>query len=429
MDNPNRPDQINEILRGKLPLKQVNGLGDLNVENFEGMTYPFEAFESRNKQLDTLTRLYDGDLKEFVKEQPIIVINEFQKVSKRMAELMMAEEPQFSQEVTTEMMDQIYNATYDVVINMMTYGLGLMTTVEDKIDSQNPSLWYPGKDDVDVIVNFEDYTREGPQTIIIDVYDGETVERRRHEYRGQMNNGQIRAEKDSENIGRGMIAQMYRLPIGDAWGTSIIPNLLPLVLGKAGCYSRNDKILDKHSRPVLVVTKTAMDLMQSAQNMFESFSGDESDADVREKLAEQFQEEVDENGVFYKTEADQKLEYVTWDGQLEASFRQIEELGREINDFTGYTGDLTSGKGIPSGVALRRLLLPLYVATQALQNEITKSLIEIVSFTLGTDVEVDWPHPLVVLDDPGGGQGRTPTDNNEQLPQSQLDEREPNVSA
>ena len=424
-------DQIKPVaLRpGKLPLKQITNLGQLDVEDFEGKSYPFEPFVSRNGQIATYTRLYDGDFTEFVDEQPIIAVNEFQKVSKRMAELMLAEEPQFTgQDLSTEMQDEVYNTTYDTIINQMTYGLGIMTAVGQTIESQNPAMWYPGTGDYDIIVDFADYKNDGPQTIIIDVYDGETIERRRHRYNGTPSDGVVKESLGTESLGSGMLVPVYRLPIGDGWGTSVIPNLLPMTLGKSNCYSRNDEILDEHSRPMLVVTKTKRQLENDGLEAFKQFDGKPSNTDIADRLAEQFGEDrIRNNGVYFKTEGDQEVEYVTWDGQLSSSFTQIEELNREINDFTGYTGDLTSGKGIPSGVALRRLLLPLYVATQALQNEIRKSLVELMSFVLGTDVEIEWPHPLVILDDPGGGQNQTPSDNNENLPQSQADEREPNV--
>ena len=105
------------------------------------------------------------------------------------------------------------------------------------------------------------------------------------------------------------------------------------------------------------------------------------------------------------TATNQRVEYLTWDANLEASAAQIDRIKGEINALTGIPSILEGDQNIPSGVALKRMLIPLYAATRSLQAGLTlraQLAIRALQTLQGQSptATVFWAHPLEILDEP-----------------------------
>jgi hypothetical protein len=101
-----------------------------------------------------------------------------------------------------------------------------------------------------------------------------------------------------------------------------------------------------------------------------------------------------------------KIEYITWDAELEANYKYIEkviELIRVISGMGSLLSDLSDKSGaIPSGAAMRRMLYNAISKIARLRNNfaaaIKKALLlaSQVSGTslVGKSISIDWPDPL-----------------------------------
>lgn len=100
------------------------------------------------------------------------------------------------------------------------------------------------------------------------------------------------------------------------------------------------------------------------------------------------------------------IEYLTWDAQLEANFKQIERilsLIRTISEMGALLSDLTDkGGAIPSGAAMRRMLYATISKISRLRNRFTPAIRKAIqaAATLSgnslddTPIYIDWPDVL-----------------------------------
>lgn len=101
-----------------------------------------------------------------------------------------------------------------------------------------------------------------------------------------------------------------------------------------------------------------------------------------------------------------KIEYLTWDAQLEANFKQIERilsLIRTISEMGALLSDLTDkGGAIPSGAAMRRMLYGTISKISRLRNRFTPAIRQAVQAAAAlsgedlsdTPIYIDWPDVL-----------------------------------
>ena len=94
----------------------------------------------------------------------------------------------------------------------------------------------------------------------------------------------------------------------------------------------------------------------------------------------------------------QKVEYLEFSGNIDASFDQI-DLARELaNTMSGMPAILDSlSQPPPSGVSLRLQYLPFYAATSSLQSDLAEDLARAL-MAVGLDESIEWDHIFDILD-------------------------------
>ena len=111
-----------------LPLPAVPYGGILDIERVKsGASYPFDAFRARNQRLDTLTRLYEGDMSEFIgsDEDLRVPVNLFRRVATLTSDLLMIAPPEIEGvDFGDEFLNTFHEAVSDVTINSIIYGMG-----------------------------------------------------------------------------------------------------------------------------------------------------------------------------------------------------------------------------------------------------------------------------------------------------------------
>jgi len=194
----------------------------------------------------------------------------------------------------------------------------------------------------------------------------------------------------AEPAGVSAVAAAPRSPLGDdGWGTSLLEDLLPLIAAYARRLSSMAAILDSHERPLVAWWADEDDLSVLAP----------ADSPPSRKSMEVAAGAAAwrEHDVSVVPSAVQRLEYLTWNGELAASSAYLDRLDSLMRLASGVPAILESAGGVPSGVALRRLLLAFYASSSALQYRLSDALEAAVQVAY-PGARVVWPHTLDELD-------------------------------
>ena len=399
-----------------LPLKDVTFDIDLAANEVprRAMSWPPTRFRDRDNRISLLTDLWQGDLSAFVDKATRVElpINYFRRLSTAQADVLMMSEPEAALD--------IQDAVRQALIDLSRYGgsplwAGRGVTGDPFLTTVLPSSWYPREDGGHVLVTpYISSTAEVAQNDVAEVVviepDGETRISHWDWQHGTIGN-RVVAEEDA---GESIIVVAPRPPWQGRWGTSMYPDIISPVLSMALRFTQNSQVLDKNANPLLTWWMEQLDA-------YDRFKG-ASDPDDPSGLTTEEIQKIIRGGLDALREhpniqlPDQavKLEYVEFTGQLQASFTQIEESKQLLSFLTGIP-TLLEQEIPPSGVALKRIMLPWYAATKALQNELIERLEEALSFALGGEQTVTWEHIFDQLErttmeeGPGGepsGEGR-----------------------
>ena len=325
-----------------------------------------ELFESNHAEV------YEEDLKriervignfEDVVSYPVVL--NFQKLmSLKIADLLLGEPPiikagdEDSKEQETIKLIQeksmLQNTSYQVAIDTSRYGDGLFFIRQGVdggvIDLTNPSIWFPvvSPDNVREIINhvlawefMEKMDGTERHFLKAQIHGKGSYEERVYETTGGMIIKLISSETIFTGLDDFAIIQVPNIITTDrATGLddyTDVDSIISELMVRVGQVSR---ILDKHASP-------------SASGPASSVERDPITGEWKLKM-----------GSFFIRESmdDPPVEYVTWDGQLEANFNHIEKLVNFLYTISemgsAIFGDLTAATGqVPSGTALKRLMI------------------------------------------------------------------------
>jgi hypothetical protein len=330
-----------------------------------GEVFPPECERDRIKTYNEHRALFECNHAEVYKEelkriervisnfQDIVsypVIFNYQKLmSLKVADLLLGEVPSITSKTSQETIDEIIktsdliNTAYQAAIDVSRYGDGLLEISKEGIDITQPCIWYPVVDikNIHKIVNH-----------VIAWADGDTLNVRIH-YRGSY---ETRTYKlDGETIAKETEARtVVRTGLSD-FAIIQIPNILvsdritgmddytdidSIVADIMVRVGQIDRILDKHANP-------------SVQGAASALERDPITGEYRLKMGGYFARDTND---------DPEVKYITWDGQLEANFKQIDKLTQMLYTISemgsAVFGDLSTSTGqVPSGSALKRLMI------------------------------------------------------------------------
>lgn len=294
-----------------------------------------------------------------------ITLNWHRRLSTLWADLLLGEPPRISagdrnsreQQAVERLVrdNQLHNAAYEVALDVSRYGTGLFKIRYDGrgiIEAQQPAVWFPvvKPDNVkEIVAHVLAWTWDEEQrglfgTKKITHLKAETHEPGRittAEY--TVRDGKISSELSREEMSTG-VDDFLIVPVNNVLTTDRVTGLddysdLESVIQELEVrVAQISRILDKHADPNMYGPDTALE--QDPGTGQWTFRG---------------------GGKYFPIGPDDKPPgYVTWDGQLEAAFREIDLLMEQLYALSETSaaafGQLKSGLA-ESGSALRRLMM------------------------------------------------------------------------
>ncbi len=446
------PTALKQVQPTWLPLPLVNPQAYTPVEHWQpGASIPPDAARERIGRYDLLQTLFDGDHSLITSDSEMhfdaLQSNYFRLIPKSFADMMMGFPPTDPAR-DDELMHQLADAVYQSLIDYAVFGVGLLYPWTDddglpRITPISPRFWYPMPDEAgDVWI--------APASKHVDVYilevDG-VREMRRYEREERELEGEhasvlgrliermpianvspapldqagveppddmgvasggssnsdsmddapkVRGVDDSspasqsgeesyqpvEPSKRAILAVQSPPKLGE-FGYSWLPELAPFNVALTQVQTDIRNVAHRHSYPLLVEVGQE-DVM---------FSGDDADTFAALELAA-----TAKRGGVYATPA-ANVEYLTWDSNLEALFKQRDDLVETMLTMTGLPISIfgifneNSPTGAVSGEALRRTYVVAYNMIRRVQREWLHAINQLLAL-FGPGGEVEWPHPL-----------------------------------
>lgn len=282
-----------------------------------------------------------------------IVLNWPKRISTLWADLLLGETPT----VVTDDKDQEYlddlvrrldfwNVAYEAAIDGSRYGDSLFKVrlKEGKAVARafSPRYWYPvvsPQDTKEIVAHVLAWTSEGRDRLFAEIHERGRVSIREYALDRDGTIGGIVSET-TETVNADRFLVVHAPNLGDSevlYGTSDYNDLTSIVQELELRFAQIARILDKHSDPSMYGPYSAIAKDENGRQY----------VDTRDKF-------------FPLEEGDNPPGYITWDGQLDACFRQIEILMSQFYAISETSaaafGELKSGLA-ESGSALKRLLM------------------------------------------------------------------------
>lgn len=297
------------------------------------------------------------------------IFNYHQLLSKKIADFVCGEAPTIETEGDTDSLqhtldkENFASKLYEAVIDVTRYGNGIMKNVDKSISVANPMWWYPivAPDDLKRITSHViaypiEPNQDGYyQRLYVEIHEIGTVRTRIYKI-GQMAQkdsyfvgtiGEIEGEEHAELTGLDDYAVQVlsnTTHSGSIYGLDDYTAINTIVRTIMWRIHRANRILDKHSEPSMTGPTSAL----------------ERDEETGLWLIKA--------GNYFKRDSkdDPELSYVTWDGNLDANFKEIELLFNQLYILTEMGQAFAEGAGdggAASGRALRlRMTSPLVKA-------------------------------------------------------------------
>ena len=336
-----------------------------------------------------------------------IILNYHRLISLKMADLVFAEQPKItvSEDSAQKTLDKILtetdllNRAYSAAIDVSRYGDAVLAlSLADKdvlsVDGSSPDRWFPVVDkgniqkrlyDVQAWHYCADPKREDYELRVVIHAPGQTEELRYALRKGGGDSFVIGRELERRSESTGLSASALStahnvLTTDSIFGVSdyeIIDSVLWEIMIRV---TQISKVLDAHSSPSMSGPDSALEnpdgvWVFKAGNYFPRASSDEP-----------------------------PLEYITWDASLEANFKQIEFLLHQLYSLSemgsAIFGDLKTSTGaIPSGTALRRLMMSPLAKASRVKNSFDRALKRLLESALSlrgiqTQVSIAWKDGL-----------------------------------
>lgn len=282
-----------------------------------------------------------------------IVFNWPKRISTLWADLLLGETPtvvtdEKEQEYLDDLVSRLdfWNVAYEAAIDGSRYGDSLfkIRLAKNKalVRAFSPRFWYPvvsPQDTKEIVAHVLAWTSEDKSRLFVEIHERGKVSIRTYALDKDGTIGLILEEADESVQVDGFLV-CHAANIGDSedlYGVSDYNDLTSIVQELELRFAQIARILDKHSDPSMYGPYSAIAKDESGRQY----------VDTRDKY-------------FPLEEGDSPPGYITWDGQLDASFREIEQLMGQFYAISETSaaafGELKSGLA-ESGSALKRLLM------------------------------------------------------------------------
>lgn len=331
------------------------------------------------------------------------VFNYQQLLSKKTADFVCGEPATIETEGNTDELKKLLDRQgfntklYESIIDISRYGNGIPKIVGTGLSIVSPVYWFPIVDPADlknvvqhVIAYPTNSDAKGVMTeLYVEIHNIGSIEQRTYSYDGNSNT--IGKQKDIPKIAATGLQDFAIQPLtnithsGSIYGLddyTVINSIVAKIMWRLHCA---DIILDKHSEP--------------------SVSGPESALDFDAKTGMYFLNLA----TYFKRNSDQDVDvhYITWDGNLESNFKEIEKLLEQLYILSEMGQAFMEGGGggaATSGTALKlRMVSPRIKAARianmnaAPVKKLISMLAQVNGITLNYDtINIKWNDGLPV---------------------------------
>ncbi len=350
-----------------------------------------DLFEGEhNKVFKDWIRLLRDDQKATLE----IILNWPKRLSTLFADLLLGEPPGVEagdegsqeQEVVTRIIEDnnLFNTAYEVALDVSRFGVGLFKIRHDEraiVEAQTPLVWFPvvqpdNVKDVSAHVLGWDYEAE-EQTIWgarmqrylkLEIHEKGRITTRLHKLAAGNIAGLVEESIVQTGVDDFLVVPVFNLSTSDRLtGLDDYSDLDSIVQELEIRMAQISRILDKHADPNMYGPDTALE-QDPATGQWEYRGG----------------------GKYFPVgQGEQPPGYVTWDGQLEAAFKQIDLLMEQLYILSETSaaafGQLKAGLA-ESGTALRRLMVAPLAKTNRIRLRFDPALRKVLLLASGLEV-------------------------------------------
>ena len=200
----------------------------------------------------------------------------------------------------------------------------------------------------------------------------------------------------TENLGSGCMAAAYRQPEIEqgGWGQSLILDLITLFSQLTVARARDTEVIDKHSRPILILRGSIQPYKGSAAGAASLAARQAGRGKMPSEILEdqQLLSKLMRNGILNFPDGSQYAEYITWTGDLNASMQLQERIDMDMRLMSGVTAILGDNVELPSGMSLKRMFSVADAEAQSMRMPLLAALQE-------CDGSVTWENAFEQTDD------------------------------
>lgn len=334
--------------------------------------------------------------------------SEFSQVADAYAALMLAFPPQFDPPLPDDFdMAELVTVLIGVIVDMTRYGFGLLYAEPQRGNQRgrlrrlDPIYWHPDYDSDDQpraayaqvrpVLRIDGQTAINTEAAITVFWGGSEL----YVYaQGTSEFSMSRTGEVEAPVMRDAFpVQVCAVPplLDGYWGTSLYDGMVPMVAELTRRASGASTILRGHEAPHIVPKRDA-----NAGAPFPYTEDGKADIEV---LAADLDDQTASNKQKFiiPPPGYDALEYLTWDGRLEASFRQREMAEDRLASITGLPSALFGvlrGGGIPSGTALRATFAGAYARMEMLKSILVPRLTAALELAGAGKHVIEWPNAL-----------------------------------
>lgn len=318
------------------------------------------------------------------------VINYQQLLSKKTADFICGEPPTLETEGDTDRLLKLleklrwHTRLYEGFIDVSRYGNGVFKFVGKRLTQVSPLYWFPVVDPSDlktIIQHVIAYPitpdKDGNMTeLYVEVHAVGSIDQRTYTYRADNGEiGKIITQKVTPtNLDDFAVQVLTNVThSGDLFGIddyAIINSLVVKIMWRLHCA---DTILDKHSEPSMSGPSSALSYDQRTGMYYLDL------------------------GNYFRREAadDPDPRYITWDGNLEANFKELDMLFQQLYTLTEMGQAFAEGGGggdASSGTALKlRMVSPRIKAARltAINAAAVKQIVALLAQVNGISIDYD----------------------------------------
>lgn len=376
----------------------------------EGRTIVPNIAQDRFTRLSLYRDLFDGNVWSLglTDIESTVFVNYFSRFSMLLHHLLMAYPPDYdglNEDVLTP--GDVNEVLSDIIIDLSRYGTALAWVNPGTVKCADPRYFFPSAIEDDYtwisVDKLESVNGEEEMGTTADVWW----------QHGEMGHTHLPLQSsDGEHLGAPFTEPMnypgralfpFTLPpVRGGFGNSIYEAMIPVVAELTRRQSRISNILDENASPILGVK-----MQEPGMANMPGPVGD--DQTPRERMR---QIEVEDatgrvRSLFVTPRWAASMEYLTWDGSLDAAYEQLNRMLTAIAGTTGIPESMYAireGGTPPSGVSLVRQHTSAFLLLEAYEKAIIPVLTEIIAEAGAGDVSIQWLNPLMEIDGQGAAE-------------------------